>query len=287
MTYRTENTKIARFCWVFMTVCCVCVFANAQQKTPAATRSQQSEGAQVFSTLCASCHGLDGHGGERAPDIAVNSEVQKMSDAQIAKIIHQGVPGTGMPSFRSLGPSKIQAVLVHLRTLQGQTSSSSLAGSPAGGRSLFFGKAGCSECHMVNGVGGFIASDLSVYARTTSPAEIREVIINPNKYLGSRGNEVVATTQDGQTFTGIARNEDNFSLQLQTRDGAFHFFEKSSLCDLQHHTESLMPSYYGSRLTSQDLDDLVSYLIGVSRRHAIPQAKNNTESSHRADDDLD
>jgi cytochrome c oxidase cbb3-type subunit 3 len=270
-----------------MTLCCVCLPAKAQQKNPAATRSQHSEGAQIFSTVCASCHGLDGHGGERAPDITGNPEVQKMSDAQIAKIIHQGVPGTGMPSFRSLGPTKVQAVLAHLRSLQGQSSSSSssLAGSAAGGRSLFFGKAGCSECHMVNGVGGFIASDLSAYARTSSPAEIREVITNPNKYLGARGNEVVATTQDGQTFTGIARNEDNFSVQLQTRDGVFHFFEKSSLRDLQHHNRSLMPSDYGSRLTGQDLDDLVSYLIEVSRSHA--QAKSNGESSHRADNDLD
>jgi len=48
-----------------------------------------------------------------------------------------------------------------------------------------------------------------------------------------------------------------------------------------------MPSYYGSRLSSQDLDDLVSYLIEISRKHAVPQAKGNTEGSHKADDDLD
>src|SRR5438477_10237811 len=124
MTYRTENTNPSRFCCVFMTLCCVCLPANAQQKTPAATRSQQREGAQIFSTLCASCHGLDGHGGERAPDIVANPEVQKISDAQIAKIISQGVPGSGMPSFRSLGPVKVQAVLAYLRALPAHKSSS-------------------------------------------------------------------------------------------------------------------------------------------------------------------
>src|SRR5256885_9825619 len=42
------------------------------------------------------------------------------------------------------------------------------------------------------------------------------------------------TTREGLQFTGIARNEDNFSLQLQSLDGAFHLFAKS---DLQHRSE--------------------------------------------------
>ncbi|SRR6266496_2712867 len=275
MKHQPENAKSRKLCSLIVVIaCCACLTADAQDKAglgPPAS-SGPSEGARIFSAICASCHGLDGHGGERAPDIAGSRDVQKLSDAGLRKIIHEGVPGTGMPSFPSLSANKVQAVLAHLRTLQGRPPTSSLPGSPASGR-LLFGKAGCSECHMVNGAGGFIASDLSVYGRTKSPGELRNVIADPNKYLGERGRVVVAIMQDGRILTGIARNEDNFSLQLQTQDGAFHFLEKSSLRDIQRRTQSLMPSDYGSRLSRQEIDDLVSYLMDASRQPVAPQPR--------------
>jgi putative heme-binding domain-containing protein len=164
-----------------------------------------------------------------------------------------------------MGNAKIQALVRHLRTLQGENAESSLPGSAATGKSLFFGKAGCAECHMVNGSGGFIASDLSAYGRAKAVAQIRSAIVNPAEISQERGRIVVVTRNDGQTFTGIARNEDNFSLQLQTKDGGFHFFEKSSLRDLEHRAESLMPSDYATRLNAQEVNDVISYLMSVAR----------------------
>jgi len=81
-----------------------------------------------------------------------------------------------------------------------------------------------------------------------------------------RSKTVVATTVDGRAFTGIARNEDNFSLQLQTIDGAFHFLDKSNLQRIEHRPESLMPSDYASRLQPQELNDIASYLVSLGRR---------------------
>jgi cytochrome c oxidase cbb3-type subunit III len=246
-----------------LAACSIHISANGQKKP--ATSADTKQGARLFPANCSGCHGLDGRGGERAPDIAGRREIQKLSDAALAKVIREGIPGTGMPPFRSLGNVKIQALVRHLRTLQGENVVSSLPGSPATGKSLFFGKAGCADCHMVNGAGGFIGSDLSAYARARAASQIRSAIVNPSESSQERGRVVVATTRDGQTFTGIARNEDNFSLQLQTKDGAFHFFEKSDLRGLEHRTESLMPSDYAARLTAREVDDLISYLISVSQ----------------------
>ncbi len=223
------------------------------------------EGVQIFAARCASCHGLDGHGSELAPDIATRRDVQNLSDAALLRIIREGVPGSGMPPFRSLGNSKIQAVVRHLHNLQGSGAIFVLHGSPEAGKALFFGKAACADCHMVNGAGGYIASDLSSYGRTHSSEEVRGVLTNPNKNPEQRTKTVVATTLDGHTFTGIARNEDNFSLQLQTLDGAFHSFEKSNLRSVEYRPESLMPADYGSRLSRQELDDLASYLMSLGR----------------------
>jgi cytochrome c oxidase cbb3-type subunit III len=257
--------KTTRICCILIITAC-CVYAtNSQRKGATPSASASSLGARLFPANCASCHGLDGHGGERATDIVGRREIQKLPDASLAKIIREGVSGTGMPSFRTLGNTKIQAIVRYLRTLQGQNSVCQLPGSPVAGKSLFFGKAGCSDCHMVNGTGGFMGSDLSVYGRSKGAAEIHGVIVNPAEYLHERGAVVVVTTSDGQSVTGIARNEDNFSIQIQTKDGAFHFFDKSSLRGVERRAESLMPSDYGTRLSGEEVNDLISYLMEVAR----------------------
>ena len=259
------RARAVRLCFLTVVAACwICLSANAQKKR-APFGADTSEGMRLFPAHCGSCHGLDGRGGERAPDIAGRRDVQKLSDATLAKVIREGIPGTGMPPFRSLGNAKLQALVRDLRKLQGENTTSSLPGSPTHGQVLFFGKAGCSECHMVNGAGGFMGSDLSAYGRAKAAAQIRSAIVNPAENSRERGRVVVATSSDGQTFTGLARNEDNFSLQLQTPDGAFHFFEKSRLRALEHREESLMPSDYGARLSAQEVDDVISYLMSVAR----------------------
>ncbi len=271
-------TCVFRFVLVFAS--CTSALVHSEEKAPSGTSSNSAsnEGARIFASICASCHGLDGHGGERGPDVAGRRDVQKLSDAALSRVIRKGVSGTGMPSFRHLGNAKIQSVVRHLRWLQGRGVNAALRGSPKAGKTLFFGKAACSECHMVNGAGGFIGSDLSSYARTKSAEQIRQLLTDPNNNLDERGKTVVATTLEGQTFVGIARNEDNFSLQLQTTDGAFHCLEKSSLHRIKHRSESLMPSDYALRLTRQELNDIVSYLISVAReaQSRSPIGKTNT-----------
>jgi putative heme-binding domain-containing protein len=232
------------------------------------------EGQHIFASSCAACHGLDGHGAERGPDISGKREVQQLSDKALLRIIERGVPGTGMPSFRLLGVEGIQAVVRHLRSLQGQSSAVALPGDPVRGKITFFGKAKCSQCHMANREGGFIASDLSSYASTLAAGEIQNAIVDPNRNLDPRKRAVTVTTTDGNKFTGVLRNEDNFTLQMQTLDGAFHFFSKSELINMEYQTGSLMPADYASRLDKQEIDDVVSYLMSIGRSNGKQQTEN-------------
>ncbi len=223
------------------------------------------EGKRIFSTSCAACHGLDGHGAERGPDIAGKPEIRQLGDQDLSRIVQDGIAGTGMPSFSVLGPDGIQAVIRHLRSLQGQNPAEKLPGDPGRGKDLFFAKAGCSRCHMVNGDGGFIASDLSRYASAQTAKDIRSAITDPIRIL-ILDVESCGDNQRGETLTGVARNEDNFSLQMQEIDGAFHLFRKSELRSVEYQTRSLMPADYGSRLSQQEIDDLVSYLMSLGKR---------------------
>ncbi|HEX4772031.1 MAG TPA: c-type cytochrome [Bryobacteraceae bacterium] len=217
-------------------------------------------GQQTFSA-CAGCHGLDGAGGEHAPNIATDPTVQRMTDAALLAIIRDGIPSAGMPGFgKMLNEDQLKAVLTYLRTLQGKRLRADIPGDPTAGRGIFLGRGRCAECHMMNGRGGFLAADLSDYGKSHSPTAIREAIVSPNKNLDARHRTVNVVTKAGQTFRGITRNEDNFSLQMQTPDGILHLFDKRDLARIDYESTSLMPSDYGAKLTPSQIDDLISFL---------------------------
>jgi cytochrome c oxidase cbb3-type subunit III len=218
--------------------------------------------SNAFASRCGACHGIDGHGGEHAPDIT-SAAVAELSDADLERILQNGIPALGMPAFAALGSRGVKSMVSYLRILQGRAGVVAVNGSPIHGKELFFGPARCSDCHMAQGAGGFLGPDLSSYSRSHSPDRIRQAIVDPNRDLDPKAETVRVVTRDGSELVGLARNEDNFSLQVQTIDGSFHLLMKSDLVALSHDHHSLMPADYASRLSAQDLDDLVSFLVSV------------------------
>ena len=217
-------------------------------------------GRKSYEAHCAMCHGLDARGGEHAPSIANSRTVQAASDNALMQTIRQGIPRAGMPSFSYLPDSEIAAVVKYVRSLSGLAKVESVKGDPLHGEKLFFGKAQCSDCHMLMGKGGFIGSDLSDFALTHSPEQIREAIVRPNEKLLPWQQVVSVETVAGQRLSGVVRNEDNFSVQFQARDGSFHFLDKTELQNFSYSDQPLMPTDYGTRLSNSELDDLVSFL---------------------------
>jgi putative heme-binding domain-containing protein len=239
----SNASRVLLLCWLLL---------------PLLVSADQPEGEHLFSLNCAGCHGLDGRGGEHAPNIATDAKVQRLQDTDLARIVRNGIPTAGMPAFgSSLADNQLKAVVHYLRILQGKGPAASVPGDADKGRALFFGTAGCSACHMVDSQGGFLGMDLSGYGATHSPDRIRESILHPGRNGESRSGAITVVTRSGKKYTGVVRNEDNFTLQMQTRDGAFHFFEKSELARVEQ--QALLPEH-GSRLSKAELDDLISYL---------------------------
>jgi cytochrome c oxidase cbb3-type subunit 3 len=225
-------------------------------------KAGSEQGRKLFESSCAGCHGLDGRGGEKGPNIATRPEISNRSDDEILAILQHGLPGAGMPAFSRLGDAKLQAVVRHLRTLQGGNSKTLVAGNADEGRKVFFKEGGCATCHMINGAGGFLGSDLSNYGAITSVAEMREQIMNHDQ--SPRARTILVSTRDGRRLSGFTRNEDNFSLQLQTLDGKFHFLDKSTLVSVDY-----LPAAGAvdaeKQLSESELDGLVSYLVSIAR----------------------
>lgn len=251
--------------------------ANSGHEPPASV----AQGKRLLASNCAACHGIDGKGSDRAPNITDTLHIRQISDGQLAHIIGNGIPGTGMPAFHSLSDSQIRELIAYLRSAGGSSTPAKLPGNPEKGEAIFFGQAGCSNCHMIAGKGGFIASDLTNYARTHSVEQIHDAIVD-----STAGDKKVrlatAVLRDGEKYAGRVRNEDNFSLQLQSLDGTYHLILKSDLQKLDYDSQPLMPGNFGSSLTPSELDDLISYLLS---------AAGNTDMQKRAKenpwDDLD
>lgn len=247
--------------------------------SPDSPKNNDSTLAQrTFATRCAGCHGLDGKGAERAPDIVTRPAVRQLSDLQLLSVLQKGVPQTSMPAFSYLGDDALRSLVVHLRTLQGNRVAVSLPGDAKRGREIFFGKGECSQCHMIRGEGGFFGSDLTHYAAGRAPEAIHDAIVYPNRDLAPRLRTVVATLVNGRSFQGLTLNEDNFSMQLLTPDGVLHLLSKDSVASLTYKNESPMPADYATRLSKAELDHLANFLYSLAENES--KAKQGRDQFH-------
>ena len=241
---------------------------GAQQKLPVAPSmaqaGDQGEAKSTYESVCAACHGLDARGSERGPNLATKPEVLQKSDKELIEILKDGRTAAGMPSFASYLPARLASLVAYLRLLQGQRGPEPPPGDPVLGKALFYGKAKCAECHMIGGQGGFWGQDLTTYAARMNAEELRGRILHPGKDYDARRGLVEVTLANSTTLSGVVRNEDNFSLQLQTADGVFHLLSKSDIRSKTYMGRSPMPSDYGSILSAVELNDLVSYLLRTS-----------------------
>jgi mono/diheme cytochrome c family protein len=82
--------------------------------------SLQSEGEQIWSVNCASCHGLNGEGGV-GPALNSKQFLQASSDDQTILLVSVGVPGTQMSAYSQdfggpLTSEQIKSVAVFMRS---------------------------------------------------------------------------------------------------------------------------------------------------------------------------
>jgi cytochrome c oxidase cbb3-type subunit III len=257
-------------------------FCQNSNSTESYRRPQQElRGKGVFEARCATCHGLDGLGGEHAPDIIRRSAVKALSDQSLLDLIHDGIPQRGMPGFSDMSKEDGLAVVAYIRLLQGGSAAGSTPGDAVLGREVFLAKAGCSACHQFAGQGQFIAGDLRGFAQDHGAVEIRDAILKPS---GRQPDVATTVALDGRRFSGLIRNEDNASLQLQDGNGRFYLLMKSSLASVQRKTTEPMPTDYGQRLNATEIDDLVAYIRREARAPDVSSSPSGKdEGAHDQD----
>ncbi len=238
-----------------LTICVTLGAALAAAQTKPGASPSLGSTSVVYHRACAVCHGRDGHGG-RGPDLVSGRWSHGSSDADLARAIANGVPGSDMPAFGGrFDEEQITKLVAFVRSLSAGGGSVEVTGNAERGRETYWGRGACSQCHMVAGRGGTLGPDLARIGEQRSPASLRESIVSPSARIVT-GYQGVRVTQAGRSITGIRKNEDNFTIQVY--DGErHHSFQKSAIDLLEVLRESLMPP---SSLTPAEVDDVVAYL---------------------------
>ena len=106
---------------------------------------------------------------------------------------------------------------------------------------------------MVHGSGGFLGPDLSDYGASHSADKIRSAIVSAEKRPGTHKGLAKATTRDGRLgISGLVRNEENLSVQLQAQDGTFYSSINPTSLNLGSILNSMSDSY-GMKLSKSEL----------------------------------
>ncbi len=227
------------------------------------------QGQNIYRGRCAVCHGIDAKG-FRGSDLTTGDWVHGGSDAQIAKTILTGVPGTEMPANPNLSEDEVWMLVAYLRTLSAPGGPVAERGDGTRGEQLFWAGDGanCGRCHMVGGRGGRLGPILSRIGAARSVAALEREIRRPGEVIPVGFETVTVTTADGKKIRGLRKNEDTFSVQLMTAGEELLSFAKPAALVDPEPQRSLMPAYGPDRLNDADLTDIVRYLRSL--RGTIP-----------------
>ena len=239
--------------WIPLVVLCPPPWVSAQT-------ADLEQGKQLFESLCGSCHGPLGNGG-RGANLAQPQLRHATDDRALQNVIRRGIPGTEMPRHSFLNPSKLANVAAYVRTL-GRVAPEEIPGNASRGEAAY-ASLDCVICHTLSGKGGIVGPVLDEIGARRSAAHIRDALVEPEAFTPDGYLQLRAVTKDGLALTGMRVNEDGFSVQFRDFSEGLHSFWKDELDVLEKQWQrSPMVSYEG-RLTPEQMDDLVSYLVSL------------------------
>jgi putative heme-binding domain-containing protein len=219
-------------------------------------------GQRVYATLCAACHGPTGNGVANI-DLRRGPLPRASTEAALRDVITNGLPQTGMPSFR-MEPAELNGVVAFVRSGfdMAPTGPGPELGDAARGRAVFETKGQCLACHRLFDTGMFSGPDLTEVGRLRQPAAIQRSLLDPTGSMQPINRPVRAVLRDGTVVTGRRLNEDLVTVQLITDEGRLVSLVKPELREWTVSTTSTMPSYRNS-LSTGELADLLAFLVSL------------------------
>jgi putative heme-binding domain-containing protein len=168
-----------------------------------------------------------------------------------------------MPNF-PMADEKILQVAAFVRSLTVPAIAAQVAGDPEKGRQAFFGAGRCSTCHMILGQGGYPGPDLSNIGAERTVAQIRESVVKPSARIADGYRSATAVLKSGRTVQGVAKNYNNYSVQILDSAGKLHLLSHDEIAKLDMMDASMMPAV-------SDSDEALHLVAFLSRQSTRPR----------------
>ncbi len=232
---------------------------NAQREGNV-TQAELSTGARIFRSTCSVCHGPDGNQ-VSGVDLKSGHFRHASTDEQLAGVIQNGIPGTGMPP-NNVTRGNLIALIAYLHAMRDFDTRKVALGDAERGRVIFEGKGGCLNCHRVNGKGSYMALDLSTIGSDFSPSALQDALLDPESTDFPQNRFIHAVTRSGAVITGRRMNEDTLTVQIVEAHGRLVSLTKVDLKEYSIEKGPLMPSFK-DKLTDAEQADLIAYLVSL------------------------
>jgi cytochrome c oxidase cbb3-type subunit III len=228
----------------------------AQRSVIPADSPSMEAGKQIYMGSCSGCHGATGEGSQ-GPSL-LSGRASRLPDQTLLNSIKYGLPGTSMPNF-PMADEKILQVAAFVRSLTVPAIAAQVAGDPEKGRQVFFGAGRCSTCHMILGQGGYPGPDLSNIGAERTVAQIRESVMKPSARIADGYRSATAVLKSGRTVQGVAKNYNNYSVQILDGAGKLHLLSHDEIAKLDVMDASMMPAV-------SDSDEALHLVAFLSRQ---------------------
>lgn len=174
----------------------------------------------------------------------------KFSIAMVEKAEH----GTAEEMYRRIVPETAMRGLEHHALTHD--------GDPKRGRELFLSGAvtKCAVCHKVKDQGGEVGPDLTHIGGKFDRPHLIESLLDPSRQIVEGFRTTTILTKDGQTLTGIAREQTDKQLSLFDVNGKKAVMALAEIEQRQDSPLSLMPQNLAETLKPEQFTDLVAYL---------------------------
>jgi putative heme-binding domain-containing protein len=127
-----------------------------------------------------------------------------------------------------------------------------------------FGAAACFACHRFGNEGGMTGPDLTGAGGRYSPHDLLDQIINPSKEINEQFVPSVLTRNNGETVVGVVVNlqGDFVSINEDPSDPNQRVsVDRKDVKSIEPSKVSLMPPMLLSRLSKEEILDLVAYVL--------------------------
>jgi cytochrome c oxidase cbb3-type subunit III len=249
-----------RVCRFLLAAAALTLSLPAQQKNESPIGAANVDaGKQLYQGSCSGCHGATGEGSQ-GPSL-LSGRVNRLADRALFETIRNGLPGTTMPDF-PLAEPRIWELAAYVRSLSAPAVAVKTAGDAERGREFFLGAGKCAGCHMILGQGGVLGPDLSNVGADRTLHQLRESIAKPSARIAAGYSAAVAKMKSGRMIEGIAKNFNNYSVQILDRGGKLHLIRREELSSLDIKVNSLMPALSDPATVA----DLLAFLARQSIR---------------------